>query len=406
MRTTGRLLGAWADPADVFERLAPSGNAALLESTDGSGESLIGLGSGIRRAIPDVPPSGDGDAGSFELGWMGWISYEGEARFLEIDRALAFDPNRREVRLLGDGESWEADARAAVDDAATDGPLPRPPVGGAGTVSWRHDDARYLGMIAACQDAIARGDAYVLCLTNTATVEGPVDGWAAYRRLRRTSPTHHAGYLRLDGTELVSASPERFLEVTPGGTVRSRPIKGTRPRGGDAGQDAALAAELGASEKERAENLMIVDLVRNDLSRVARVGSVRVPALFAVESYPAVHQLVSVVEADLAPGRTAADAVRALFPAGSMTGAPKRSAIDLLAALERGPRGVYSGAFGWISRTGAADLAMAIRCILVEGGTATVGAGGGITALSDPADELAEVALKAAPLLSALREGR
>ncbi|BDZ46611.1 anthranilate synthase component I family protein [Naasia aerilata] len=318
-----------------------------------------------------------------------------------MDRALAFDHDSRSVRSLAGNDDWMAAAEKALaagsvpESADAPAEVPEP--------EWRHDDAEYLRMIEACQEAITRGDAYVLCLTDTATVRDAVDGWTAYRRLRRSSPTHSAGYLRLGGTELVSASPERFLEVTAGGTARSRPIKGTRPRHPDPARDRALADELGASDKERAENLMIVDLVRNDLSRVAEVGTVRVPQLFAVESYPQVHQLVSTVEAQLAPGRTAADAVRALFPAGSMTGAPKASAMAILAALERGPRGVYSGTFGYISRTGAAALAMVIRSIVIEDGIATVGAGGGITALSDPDEELAEKKLKANALLAALR---
>ncbi|WP_210481042.1 anthranilate synthase component I family protein [Naasia sp. SYSU D00948] len=403
MRTSEGLLAGWADPADVFERLAGGeGDAVLLEATDGTGESMLGLGGRVIPALPDVPLAPDEAGSGPEPGWIGWITYEGEARFLELERGLVFDPTRRRVRAFGGGPAWRREAAAAVAGAAQ-----RVPAHGPSRTSapvWRHGDARYLEMVRACQEAIVRGDAYVLCLTNTATVEGGVDGWAAYRRLRSASPTHHAGYLRIGGTELVSASPERFAEVTATGVVRSRPIKGTRPRSTDPDRDDALAEELRRSDKERAENLMIVDLVRNDLSRVAEVGSVRVPRLFEVESYRSVHQLVSVVEARIAPGRTAADAIRSLFPAGSMTGAPKESAIAILAALEAGPRGLYSGAFGRISRDGSADLAMTIRSIVVEGGRATVGSGGGVTALSDPVQELEEVRLKAAPLLSALAE--
>jgi para-aminobenzoate synthetase component 1 len=402
MRTSDRLLTGWADPADVFERLAGrDGDAVLLEATDGTGLSILGLGGRVLPALPEVPLTG-GESSGFDEGWIGWITYEGEARFLEVEQGLVFDHARREVRVLGADSGWRDEAANAIA-SQLGAPTPRFARRTSAPV-WRHDDVHYLDMVRSCQESIVRGDAYVLCLTNTATVEGEVDGWTAYRRLRITSPTHHAGYLRIGGTELASASPERFAEVHPDGTVRSRPIKGTRPRSSDAERDARLADELRTSEKERAENLMIVDLVRNDLSRVAEVGSVRVPQLFEVESYPPVHQLVSTVEARLAPGRTAADAVHSLFPAGSMTGAPKVSAMEILARLEEGPRGLYSGAFGWISRDGAADLAMTIRSVVVEDGRATVGAGGGITALSDPEDELAEVRLKARPLLSALAE--
>jgi anthranilate synthase component 1 len=398
------LLDGWMDPWDALDALVPAGvDVALLESTDGSGRSILGMGSRLRHELPDVPPGGGGDEAEFDSGWIGWIGYEGDVRFLEIDRAVVFDHRSRRVRALGDDE-WAAAVQAALA-AGRARPAPLEAPRGASAV-WRHDDPAYLRLIRSCQEAIERGDAYVLCLTNTATVDGQVDGRATYRRLRRSSRTHHGGYLRLAGTELLSASPERFVEVTPAGIVRSRPIKGTRARHDDPVLDRRLAEELRTSEKERAENLMIVDLVRNDLSRVARVGSVGVSRLFDVESYPAVHQLVSEVEAVLAPGRTGADAVRALFPAGSMTGAPKTSAIDLLASFEGGPRGLYSGAFGYFAGNGSVDLAMVIRSIVVEQGVATVGAGGGITALSDPGEELAEVKLKAQPLLSALSEGR
>lgn len=404
MPPIGRRLDGWVDPWKALEALvAVDEDVALLESADGSGTSILGVGSRVLTELPEVLPGGDGDEAAFDAGWIGWIGYEGDARFLEIDRAVVFDHRAHAVRALGD-DAWGATVQSALA-AAPPAHDEHARAHGA-PARWRHDDAEYLRLIGSCQEAIARGDAYVLCLTNTATVDGPVDAWDAYRRLRSSSPTHHAGYLRIGGIELVSVSPERFVEVTPAGTVRSRPIKGTRPRDADPVRDRDLAEELRSSEKERAENLMIVDLVRNDLSRVARVGSVRVTRLFDVETYPAVHQLVSEVEAVLAPGTTGADAVRALFPAGSMTGAPKRSATRLLAAFEGAPRGVYSGAFGYIARNGSVDLAMVIRSIVVEGGVATVGAGGGITALSDPAEELAEVKLKAQPLLSALSEGR
>ena len=266
-------------------------------------------------------------------------------------------------------------------------------------------------MIAACQESIARGDAYVLCLTNTATIAGPVDGWAAYRRLRRTSPTHHAGYLRLGGTELVSASPERFLEVSPDGTVRSRPIKGTRPRGQDPERDAALAAELGASEKERAENLMIVDLLRNDLGRVAEVGSVRVDELFALERYPTVWQMTSQVSARVRAGTGLLELFRALFPCGSVTGAPKQRTMQLIDDLEPTPRGVYCGAVGLVAPPDApfrARFNVAIRTVVVDRSTgkAVYGVGGGITWGSEAAAERAEVYAKAAVLAHDVTEHR
>jgi len=184
--------------------------------------------------------------------------------------------------------------------------------------------------------------------------------------------------------------------------IRTRPIKGTRPRGQDAESDAALAAELAVDAKERAENVMIVDLMRNDLSRVCVPGSIRVDALWEVETYPAVHQLVSTVSGTAAEGVTVGDLFAAAFPAGSMTGAPKLSAMTRLHDLEAGPRGVYAGCFGYIGDDGGLDLAMVIRSIVVDGDRAVVGAGGGITWGSVAAREVGEVATKARAPLAAL----
>jgi anthranilate synthase component 1 len=273
----------------------------------------------------------------------------------------------------------------------------RPP-----TVTRRDTDAVYLAKIAAAQEAIRRGDAYLLCLTTDYRVEGPIDPLETYLALRSSSATGRGGILRTGGVTLLSATPERFLEVADG-MVRTRPIKGTRRRDPDPDEDARLAAELLADEKERAENVMIVDLMRNDLGKVCAPGMVRVPQLLVVETHPQVHQLVSTVEGPLAPGRDAIDAIAACFPAGSMTGAPKRRAIELLDELERADRGAYAGAFGRLGPDGSAELTMTIRTIVIDDAGAGFGAGGGITVLSDPAAELAEVELKARALREALR---
>ncbi len=409
-----------------------------------SGRSLIALGERVlldtaapvlpqlRReiaalAVPDLP-----GAAPVPLGLVGWFGYElrdetmglpvatvppeHRAAWLRVDRGIEIDHEQGTARLValdldghgewsGELDDWrqrmlgvlQAAASASVTD--DDGASP------AMSVAWRDTDEHYAELVRACQRSIRDGDAYQLCLTTQAeleTVEGvPVDAAGVYRRLRRSSPAHHGALVRIGGTTLLSASPETFLRVADR-VVQTRPIKGTRPRDADPGRDAALAAELAASDKEQAENLMIVDLMRNDLSRVCEVGSVTVTGLLEVESYAHVHQLVSTVEGRLRPGLDALDAVAACLPAGSMTGAPKRRAIELLAELEAGPRGIYSGAFGYLGADGTADLAMVIRSIVVEGGRATIGAGGGITALSEPAAEVAEMRLKAAALLRAL----
>ncbi len=334
------------------------------------------------------------EAGPFRGGWVGWRTYEGETAFLRVERFLAFDHAHRRVFAFGDPE---------LLTRALDAP-PAPAVAEPerrGTASARVTPERYAELIAACREAIREGDAYQLCLTTRFTVPGAVDALEVFRRLRRASSSHHAGFIRAEERALASASPERFLEVRDG-RVHTHPIKGTRPRSADPVVDAALAEELRTDAKERAENVMIVDLMRNDLSRVCAPSSVGVDRLLEVETYPHVHQLVSEVSGRLVPGTTIGELLAATFPAGSMTGAPKESAMDILAGLERAPRGLYSGAFGWIGDDGAADLAMVIRSVVVEPDAAWVGAGGGITWRSVAASEVAEVGIKARAPLAAL----
>nr|WP_249776486.1 aminodeoxychorismate synthase component I [Leifsonia sp. C5G2] len=329
-----------------------------------------------------------------------------DAALLLVDRLLCVDHAAGTADLVApdtpDGRAWLASTAAALSTsegaaAAYRAAHPIP----AATARWRHDDDAYLAAIAACQDAIRAGDAYQLCLTNRAEARTEADPLAVHLRLRELSPAPHAGFVRVGGDVLVSSSPEQFLRVEADGRVRTRPIKGTRPRGATVAADLELRADLEASEKERAENVMIVDLMRNDLGRMSEVGSVEVRNLLAVESYAQVHQLVSTVEGRLRTGLGAVDAVAACFPAGSMTGAPKLSAMRILHRLEQGPRGAFAGCFGYLAFDGTAELAMVIRSIHFAGGMATIGAGGGITALSVPREELEEVRVKAAALLGA-----
>lgn len=307
--------------------------------------------------------------------------------------------------------AWaEADGAAGTlrRDVTTDGDAPRASGQTGGTFRLRHSEEEYLWAISAIKDAIAHGEAYEVCLTNSAHGPAPTDALGAYGRLRRHSPAPFAAFLRAGGEQeqrswaLLGASPERFLRVDAGGGVETRPIKGTRPRGTDPEADAALRDELAGNAKDRAENLMIVDLLRNDLGRVCAPGTIGVPQLCAVETYAHVHQLVSAVEGLLAPGRDAVDALAATFPGGSMTGAPKRRAMDLCAELEGAPRGLYSGAVGWLGASGTADLAITIRSAVVCGGRASIGIGGAILADSDPAAEFAETMVKLRPVLDAL----
>lgn len=414
-------LDAGPDAAEGLSYLSLSSGRMLTDSVAVD----VALGSDIFTALraaldhdADVDTT-EARVNGFSLGWVGWFGYElaaltagvpvtdaltDDARFVYVDWALEFDHRAHTVDLIAIVASDDefGNIHAAVTAALAQAPVETEPTASSTTTAtWRHDEATYTQLVQHCLDHIKAGDAYQLCLTNTATIAGSHEALSVYQRLRRANPSHHGGLLEFGDTALLSSSPEVFLRVSPGGLATTKPIKGTRPRG-EGAADAALASELQANDKERAENLMIVDLMRNDLGRVAQLGTVTVDALLEVETYPHVHQLVSTVSAQLAPGLTALDAVEACFPAGSMTGAPKISAMRILHDLEKGPRGIYSGAFGYLGVDGAADFAMVIRSIVITENQATIGTGGGITSGSVPQAEYEEMLLKARPLLRAL----
>lgn len=273
-------------------------------------------------------------------------------------------------------------------------------------------DSEYIGAAARARDYVRAGDVFQVNLSHrfTARLGGADAPLAVFRKLAQDSPAPFAAWLRLDADRVViSNSPERFVSVDAAGHVETRPIKGTRPRGGTPEDDARLAGELAASLKDRAENLMIVDLMRNDLARVCEVGSVKVPELFTVESFANVHHLVSSVTGQLSPGRTVADLIAASFPPGSITGAPKVRAMEIIAELEGEARGPYCGAMGWLGTDGKADFNVMIRTagFVRDGNGWEVEArsGGAITIDSDPGDELAETHAKIAMLKRAIEHG-
>lgn len=380
----------------------------------------------------------DGYPGEFTLGWLGCLGYElkretggsdhsaptPDASLIFAGRAVVLDHAEGSAWLLAldapDAGEWLEGARAAVEAAS--GPEAQAAMaagaGGSNVVvlsdvpifQSRDTGRQYREKIAAAQREIAEGNTYEVCLTTTLSGQVPaatLDPWQAYLALRRRNPAPFASYLAFGGLTVASTSPERFLKIASDGGMRAEPIKGTRRRAADPQEDAQLRTDLAASVKDRAENIMIVDLLRNDLSHFAVPGSVTVSRLCAIESYATVHQMVSTIDAQLQRGSSRAEAVAACFPAGSMTGAPKISTMAILDRLEGSGRGLYSGAIGYFSLNGATDLAVAIRTLVISAagdGTAelTLGVGGAITADSVPDEEYEEIRTKAFGVLSTL----
>ncbi len=372
----------------------------------------------------------------FSLGYVGYIGYElkaetggcavhraagPDAALLFADRALVLDRSERCCYLLcltrgaadQQADAWlEATAAklAALDGAGAPGPAEAAPrwqdARGGGSVVLRHDEDAYLKRIAQCLEEIRNGESYEICLTNMAFTSEHIDPLRTYLSLRRISPVPFGALLDFPGVCVLSASPERFLRIGTDRTVEAKPIKGTRPRGLTPDADEALRTDLLTNEKDRAENLMIVDLLRNDMNRVCEIGSVHVPRLFTVETYAPVHQLVSTVRGTLREEMSVVDCVRAAFPGGSMTGAPKIRTMEIIDRLEEGPRGVYSGALGWFSLNGSADLSIVIRTIVVTSEGASFGIGGAIVALSSPAEEFEETLVKSRAMVTAIAAGR
>ena len=406
----------------------------------GEGDSVFGrlaeeLESRRTVAVPGLPFE-------FQCGFAGWFGYElkaecggdaahesplPDAAFVFADRMIAFDHAERRTYLLALTEpSGEAEAERWLDATAKRlAGLPKQstgrkddsewsfcPVGGEFGAEPRLVRARerYLGEIEECGRLLAEGETYEVCLTNAMLAElgdgdatvGAPDPLELYRALRRVNPAPYASFIRFGDTAVLSSSPERFLRIGRDGWAEAKPIKGTSRRGATPAEDARLAERLRTGEKSRAENLMIADLLRNDLGSVCEVGTVHVPSLMEVETYETVHQLVTTVRGRLREGLGPLDCVRACFPPGSMTGAPKLRTMQILDRLEGEARGPYAGAIGWLGLDGSCDLSVAIRTIVLDGSSARIGAGGAIVALSDPEEEYEEMLLKAAAAATAL----
>lgn len=445
MRLFASALAGWVTPADTFAQLhLNQPNVFWLDREHHQSQrfSVIGGAAQTHWLQPSetydwmrerlnrlqlIEPA-DEHAANLPFDWrpglVGMLEFEGSAALMQVDRAMVFDHDARRMMFIGhfanrsEFDHWHHAALLRL--ALVGGTLAahqqkhaaNKPSGSA-PAALRHSPQTYLELIEKAQQHIAAGDVYQLCLTNELTIESSADAFATFNELREASPAPYAAFLRLarpDGSlvEVASSSPEQFLGISAQGVVTTKPIKGTRPRARDefgridADRDRETAIELQNNVKERAENLMIVDLMRNDLTRVCDPQSITVPSLFDVESYATVHQLVSTIRGQLTSENSAIDALEAAFPGGSMTGAPKLRAIEIIEELESGRRGIYSGIIGWQGSDGSADWGMTIRTMVFESGRVSVGIGGGITSDSDPQAELEETRIKAKALLRAL----
>jgi len=436
-------LRGWVNPADAFLAMhASDPNAFWLDRSTNQDEPVSVIGSAgtamrlgneafaeagmylskLKQQVISYPEIDI--PFSFRPGLVGYLGYElasgaresaahPKAQLMIVDRAMVFDHRDKTMYFIGLFESKEEFQnwhRAALLRLTLVGgelasflqSTKEPKIISA---KLRHSSESYLELIKKCKEHISKGDVYQLCLTNQIIIEHDANALKTFLTLRDKNPAPYGSYIKLGGVEIVSSSPEQFLKVSEQGLVSTKPIKGTRPRSEDSQEDQKIAQELKENQKEQAENLMIVDLMRNDLGRVCEAESLAVEKLFDVESYATVHQLVSTVTGKLKAGQSATSALAACFPAGSMTGAPKIKAIELLEQLEAAPRDIYSGALGYLGFDGSADFGMTIRTLIFEGNYASLGVGGGITIDSDPESELQETMLKADALMKVLGGG-
>ncbi|HEV8388758.1 MAG TPA: aminodeoxychorismate synthase component I [Dongiaceae bacterium] len=414
---------------DPFARLEADRAGVRLNGVQAGGDLFDSIGELCARygveTRSDLPPFQTGLAGYFGYGLRHLIEQVPAHASADIswpdlilglyDLVLALDHREGRAWLLASGYP-ESTPRARRERAETrigwarDRLLRAPQASPSASwaISAKSDltQAEFKDAVRRTIDYIEAGDIYQANITQRfrARLPSGFDRLSLYQALRTRNPATFGAYLDFGATAILSSSPERFLKMA-GGQVETRPIKGTRPRGRTLAEDKALAAELLASAKDRAENLMIVDLLRNDISRVCKIGSVTVPTLFGLESYATVHHLVSVVAGELAQGRGAVDLLRACFPGGSVTGAPKIRAMEIIAELEPTARGPYCGSIGYLSADGNMDSNIVIRTYCLQGQDLTFQVGGGIVADSDPQAEYEESLDKAKALIEVLAQG-
>ncbi len=426
--------GRWsiyaASPRMVFEATDDrvrivSEHQAIDVGTDNPLDALAGFALSIVQADPDPEP--EPDRAPFLGGLIGFLGYDLAPWIERLPRRIPRDSRMPDIRmglydtavihdrltgsvtvhawdLVGEGR-FDVERRlnrwtAAIETEcpAHDGSIA---AGRPLKLTSTFDRRGYCESVGRVLDYIAAGDIFQVNLSQRFEGRGEIDALNTYLRLRRHSPAPFSAFLRWDDMAVVSASPEWFYQ-TRGPRIVTRPIKGTRPRGASPDEDARLAAELAASPKDRAELTMIVDLERNDLGRVCQYGSVAVEEALQVETFPQVHHLVATVSGLLRPEIGPIDIVRAMFPGGSITGAPKIRAMEIIDELEPNRRGLYTGAIGYLGRGGASAFNIAIRTILVEGDRASYQVGGGIVADSDPDAEYEETLAKGKALRAVL----
>lgn len=384
---------AWSGRRSMLGRLRPEDPSLTFDVTRGEvvrhvGERAEVVGDDIFAVLER-----ELDAGPRDAHWVGYLGYGSRS---DLPTAPDAGPDGSGMPTA----VWMRPSEVRIVDHPPPPPTAPPVRPGPPSAVPAAVPPEYAGRFARVQEALRAGHTYEVNLTHRLSVDSDLSPVLAYLRLRELNPAPYAGFLRHREVHLLSSSPERYATVDRDRWLETRPIKGTTRRGATEAEDRALREHLRTDPKLRAENLMITDLLRNDVGMVSRPGTVEVPGLMEVESYPSVHQLVSTVRGALRPEVSTVSALRALFPAGSMTGAPKLRTMQVIQAVEDSPRGVYAGAFGWLGGDGRADLGVVIRSLTTAGrGRWRLGTGGGITVRSDAAEEYAESRWKAERLL-------
>lgn len=414
----------WLDSSKVvdgFSRFSYMGEAkeVIRYSLNGKSEDIFSV---LQKKLNNIRVTKTSLPFDFVGGYVGYFGYELKALcgfsnhhtspypdsiWYFIDRLFVFDHKEHKVYLMSltnnkkSANEWFTQMKNLVSSRLHD---KSKQVISTNKLQLAVSKEEYLEAINECKSYLKKGESYEICLTNRLKGVTQKDPFTVYKQIRKINPAPYAGYFRDGDLSVLSSSPERFLKIDQDGWAEAKPMKGTIERSLDSKKDQQLAAALLHSEKDRAENLMIVDLLRNDLGKVCEIGSVEVSDLMKVETYQTVHQMVSVIRGKLRRGVSVLECIKACFPGGSMTGAPKKRTIEILDNLEKSARGVYSGALGYLSANGAVDLNIVIRTMVMQKGEVSVGTGGAITYQSDPHKEFEEMMLKVKALQMALSD--